>query len=181
MKKQILSTVSIAAIVGIILISVPNISAQSDNEEIPSWIKIIAGSWYKGEVSDTTFLNAMTSLIDSEIIVIPGYGKIDIQEEEILPMAFTLTTDKDTYTTNERVIINGTLPNNDIADVVVMMIRSTDEIGVDMMMVTNDKSGTYETYLTAGIHDVMLEDGEYYIRAQYQGEILTKTFTFTVN
>lgn len=163
------------------MLVIPVLAQESDNDVIPAWIKGVAVYWIEGSITDEKFVEVLQFLIEHEVIKIEGYGKIDIQEEEIIPMVFSLTIDKDAYTTNEKIIINGTLPNDDVADVIVMMIRSVDEVGVDMMMVTNDKSGEYETYLTAGIHKVMLDDGEYYIRAQYQGERLTKTFTFTAN
>jgi len=174
MKKILLLTLFLP------LLLIP-VYAQESEPLIPSWIKDMTAFWVEGSITDEKFVEILEFLIEHEVITIEGYGKIDIQEEVILPMVFSLTIDKDAYTTNEKIIINGTLPNDDVADVIVMMIRSVDEVGVDMMMVTNDKSGEYETYLTAGIHEVMLEDGDYYIRAQYQGERLTKTFTFTAN
>lgn len=174
-------TALIVLVLSISVIISPTLIYGQEESLIPEWIKPIASYWIEGSITDEKFIEVLEFLIEHEVIVIPGYGKIDIQGKGISPMAFSLTTDKDAYTTNERIIISGTLPNDNVADVIVMMIRSVDEVGADMMMVTNDKSGKYETYLTAGIHEAMLEDGEYYIRAQYQGERLTKTFTFTAN
>lgn len=77
MKKAILLT----AIIPFLLIPV---FAQTDDSSIPSWVKIIAGSWYKGEVSDTTFKNAMESLIKSNIIEIENPMYTALAEESEL-------------------------------------------------------------------------------------------------
>lgn len=54
-----------------------------EEELIPSWIKVIAGAWYNGELSDAEYVGAMEFLIEANIINING-TKYDIMEAEAL-------------------------------------------------------------------------------------------------
>jgi len=71
-------------IISIILVSIPSISAQSD--EIPSWIKGVANFWVEGGIDDTEFIEALEFLIDQNIIklgenVVVDNTMSELQEE----------------------------------------------------------------------------------------------------
>ena len=58
---------SISLIASSTLISIPNSSGQEDNQ-IPGWIKNIAGWWADGEISEDEFLTGIEYLINNNII-----------------------------------------------------------------------------------------------------------------
>ena len=58
--------------------------ADADGEKIPSWIKLTAGYWINGDVSDDEFLSALQFLVDKGILVIPNDGT-DKSEKSTLP------------------------------------------------------------------------------------------------
>jgi len=65
-KKYLLSLPIILGI--IVLISIPTISAQSETNEIPSWIKGVANFWIEGGIDDADFIEALEFLIDNNVI-----------------------------------------------------------------------------------------------------------------
>lgn len=67
MKKIIV--ISILAII-LLSVSFTSISAQS-KYDIPSWIKGVAGFWSEGKITDEDFGDALSFLIDNDIITIP--------------------------------------------------------------------------------------------------------------
>jgi len=74
MKKSLLS---IPVILGIIvLISGPSVIAQSENNEIPAWVKGLASFWVEDKITDIEFIEAIEFLIDSDIIKIGTNNKI---------------------------------------------------------------------------------------------------------
>lgn len=81
MKKSLILASIIA---GIIIISIPSISAQSESGEIPSWIKGVANFWVEGGINDTEFIEALEFLIDKNVIKLgenPGNNSSELQKE----------------------------------------------------------------------------------------------------
>lgn len=67
MNKKILLVLPV--ILGIIvLISVPSVTAQSESNEIPSWIKGVANFWIDGGINDAEFIEALEFMIDNNVI-----------------------------------------------------------------------------------------------------------------
>ena len=105
--------IPILIIVGVIFVGVFGVSyAQESNNipsyNIPNWFKSTASWWVEGQITDDEFGEALTDLIDNEIIVIEGYGKIDILEEQIENiMELTVSTDKKLYIDGETIHISG--------------------------------------------------------------------------
>ena len=62
---------SVLTLIAIGLFSVSDVYADSEEFEIPDWVKNIAGLWYDDSIGDHTFLGAIEYLIKNEIIVIP--------------------------------------------------------------------------------------------------------------
>lgn len=79
-KNEKILTISV--IIGIMMIiSIPSVMAQTDTIEIPSWIKIIAGAWYNDDVTDTEYADAMSFLIENNIIEIKSPLYMAMPEE----------------------------------------------------------------------------------------------------
>lgn len=57
--------------------------AEHDEIIIPSWIKIIAGAWYNGELSDAEYVGAMEFLIEANIININGTNNAELEAEAL--------------------------------------------------------------------------------------------------
>lgn len=66
MKKYLLLLPIILTI--IVLISVPSVMAQSESNEIPSWIKGVANFWIDGGINDAEFIEALEFMIDNNVI-----------------------------------------------------------------------------------------------------------------
>ena len=66
-QYTIIMILSISLIASSTLISIPNSSGQEDNQ-IPGWIKNIAGWWADGEISEDEFLTGIEYLINNNII-----------------------------------------------------------------------------------------------------------------
>ena len=47
------------------------------DEDVPNWIKVVAGAWADGMISTEEFLNAINFLISNGIIQVPGYVSLD--------------------------------------------------------------------------------------------------------
>jgi len=176
-KNEKLSIISVATIVGIILISVPSISAQSD-DSIPSWIKVVAGAWSENEITDSEYRDAMTFLIEHEIITIPGYGKIveeSVIEEDVI---LTLTTDKESYVRDEIMIVSGTLPDYG-SNSVTLMLTDPNNMIMSMKNVISDGDGAYSMDMRLD-SDIMKESGTYTLTSNYKGEKVQTTIEYSV-
>jgi len=172
-KNEILSTISIAAVMGIILISVPSILAQED-DTIPAWVKTIAGAWANDDLDDDSFLRAMEFLIMNEIINIPGYGMIDVPNEN---MTLSIVTDKEAYVGDEPIIVSMTLPNEYFGDIV---LTTRDESGGYYGQKIIYANGTAaEGIIELGLDVLLLNNGTYVIQGRYQDETVETTFGFT--
>ncbi len=64
MKKSLMTTIIIVLVV---IVSIPSIFAQSESNEIPIWIKVIAQAWANDEINDSDYQNAMVFLIEHGI------------------------------------------------------------------------------------------------------------------
>jgi len=166
-------------IVGIIILSIPNVTAQSQLDVIPEWVKGVAAFWVDDRIGDDEFVDALIFLIDNEIIEIPGYGKIIIQEEETELMTLTIDTDKETYVVEEKIKISGTLPNNDQDSISLLFISPSNNI-VSIKSINANGSGEYSTSLKID-GELMVESGNYILRVQYQGEKIETTISFDVS
>ena len=109
------------------LILIP-IYAQESENIIPSWIKGVAAFWVEGNITDEKFIEVLEFLIENEVIQIEGYGKIDILEEKSTNMELTVTTDKESYTVDDKMNISGTLPNNELDTIVILLISPSDNL-----------------------------------------------------
>ncbi len=52
----------------IVLISIPSVTAQSESNTIPSWIKGVASFWIEGGINDAEFVEALEFLVDNNVI-----------------------------------------------------------------------------------------------------------------
>ena len=53
--------------------------AQETQNEIPSWIKVVAGAWYNGEITDSEYKDAQEFLIEN--------GIFDVDRVSAIPVA----------------------------------------------------------------------------------------------
>ena len=148
--------------------------------QIPEWVKGIASFWVEGNISDAEFGKAIQFLFEHEIIQIEGYGKIDILEKESISVSLVVATDKEIYTTNEKMEINGTLQNNEEGNIVILLINPDNEI-VTIKQIPHNGSGEFTTSIVVGIQPAMIEDGNYILRVQYQGEKVETTISYNVS
>jgi len=176
MKKSLILASFIA---GIIVISIPSITAQSESGEIPEWVKGVAGFWVDDGIDDGEFIEALVFLIENEIIEIPGYGKIVIPEEETKLMALTINTDKQMYVIDEKIKITGALPNDDQDSISLLFLSPSNNI-VSIKSINANGSGEYSTSLKID-DELIIEDGDYILRIQYQGEKIETTISFDVS
>jgi len=80
MKKSLILASIIA---GIIIISIPGVTAQSDTVEIPSWIRGVANFWVEGGINDSEFIEALEFLIDQNIIKLGDNVVVDNTMSEL--------------------------------------------------------------------------------------------------
>jgi len=176
MNKIILPTILLLSIITIIGISTVY---ADEHETIPSWIKVVAGAWYEDKITDSEYRDAMTFLIEYEIIVIPGYGKIaDIDIPEIRDDdELGITTDKDSYIYGETMHISGTLPDYG-SDTIVLQIINPDNEMVSMFTIVSDGKGNFSKDLKLEIPS-MLQTAKYVIQCKYQGETVEIEFEYS--
>ena len=57
------------------IILIPNLSAKTSvvSDEIPSWIKMTAGWWANGEISEDEFLKGLEYLVKQGIMLLAGF------------------------------------------------------------------------------------------------------------
>jgi len=148
---------------------------ESEENEIPVWVKAIFGYYVEGLIDDTELIEAIEFLIESEIIVIEGYGKIINIEEPIDPQPMTLTvnTDQETYQQGDTIEISGTVPNNN-SDTVTIMMVTPDNLILTIQQVSSTLDGTYYDDIKT---ENIVEYGEYTINIQYDGEKIKKKIT----
>jgi len=146
---------------------------------IPEWVKAIASFWVDGSIVDEEFIDALTFLIDYDIIQIEGYGKIDaiIVEEEILPMELTIATDKESYTGGETMTIYGTIQYAKMEELVISVIRPDGMLAVMAQIYTNDV-GEYSQSIEIG--GTFTETGIYIVKSQYRSETVESTINYSV-
>ena len=86
MKKSLLSLPIILGI--IVIISVPSVVAQSESNEIPSWVKKNMVFWGDGLLEDNEVMNMLQWLINSNIIQIEN-NNIDVENTTYMELAET--------------------------------------------------------------------------------------------
>lgn len=165
--------ICIVAVTAIMTVSIGEIHAQ-ENNKIPEWFKSTASWWVQGLITDDEFSKALTDLIDNEIIVIEGYGKIDMPIEEIENMILSVDTDKESYSSNEDVIISGTIPNGNTG---VVNIHMYDGIGIHVAgLNANMNDGKYQ--ITFPLIADWYNEGEWTIHARYWDNKITTNFNY---
>lgn len=140
MKKSLLYLPIILGI--IILISVPSVTAQSESNTIPSWIKGVANFWIDGGINDAEFIEALEFLIDNNVIklgesivVNNTMSVITTEQKDILDLTISQKEDRIKILENE---IN-TL-NNKISSMPVIPSESEMIINLNRQIETlNDK------------------------------------------
>lgn len=175
-KNEKILTISVIISIMIVL-STPSVIAQSESDVIPSWVKGVANFWVEGNITDSEFIEAIKFLIESEIIVIDGYEKMINTKNsiELQVMILTVITDKETYQTNEPIIISGTVPNNNSGTVTIIIINSSGNI-MTITQVSSTSSGTYtKTILTENSSG--LSNGMYKVQVQYDSEKIETSFS----
>ena len=168
-------------LIGVVIFAVAFSLQMSYGEKqtnIPEWVKGIASYWVDGNITDDEFAEAIEFLLDQEIIKISGYGKIDIQEEEPIPMSLTVSTDKNSYSSGDIINVNITVPDNESGFVLLMLVGPDNNI-VSMKNVYPDKNEEYKETFKIEKYATMTKSGEYTIRIQYQGEKIEQKITLT--
>jgi len=136
MNKKILTISIITSI--IVVMSIPSVIAQSEDDEIPSWVKIIAGAWFNDDIEDIEYINAMSFLIERGIIEIqnPIY-MVQPEESELIinlnAQISTLNTQVNQYETiittleeENHSLSDKAVTDDVLADLETMRIRSND-------------------------------------------------------
>lgn len=146
---------------------------------IPKWVKGIFVIWIDDQIKDDEFLEALTFLIDNEIIKIPGYGKINILEEEIKIMNLSVDMDKELYHQDNIIEISGTVPNNN-SDTVTIMIIDPKGLIMTLQQVSSTNDGTFtKTFLTENLSN--LSNGMYKVTVQYGSEKVETSFNYSID
>ncbi len=156
------------------------ITYGEEQTSIPEWVKGIASYWVDGNITDDEFAEAIEFLLENEIITISGYGKIDIQEEEFVTMALTVSTDKETYVSGDIIDVSITLPDNKL-EPVQLLIVDPEGFLISIMNVYPDKNGEYKESFETERYTIMNKSGEYIFRVQYKGERIETTIDFNAN
>lgn len=194
MKKSLLFLPIILGI--IVLISVPSITAQSESNEIPSWIKSIASAWGNNQLTDTEFTEALEFLIENEVIVLPNYQRIipsisestvstdteidnntEIEIETMMVESeIQVSTDKTSYISGENISISGSIETlEEYAQSVVIVIIDPNGGVADIAQVMPESDGSY-SHVTSS--NAITIEGEYQIRVQYGSYKTTTNFNF---
>ena len=88
---NLLSLVSIVVLISSLGVAI----AATDTDELPSWVKEIAGFWSNDQISDSEFISALQYLVSNKIIVIPDSNTV-VQPEadniEPIPVTIMQTT-----------------------------------------------------------------------------------------
>jgi len=148
---------------------------------IPDWIKAVAIYWIEGSITDEKFIEVLEFLIEHEVIVISGYGKI---VEEVIPdkvevsSILTLATDKDVYSKGETMQISGTLPDYGSKQITFMLI-SPDNMIVTIGNILPDGNWNYSTTIKL-VHNAIDKTGDYVLRLKYNAETVEKTISIGV-
>lgn len=151
-------------------------SYAEKNNEIPSWVKLIAGAWSNDEITDSEFTGAMKFLIENEMIVIDGYGKIDIPIEEPKDMELTVSTDKISYVRGDDIIISGTIPQSKGGELLIM-VRYADMAFIEMYNVSA-QDGQYKKIISTTDRDDF-ETKEFTIEVRYNSEKIFTNFQYS--
>lgn len=185
MKKTQMIIISALVFALIPVLVIPVLANGDDDKEdqIPNWVKGVFAFWVDGEIEDLELVDALEFLIDKEVIVIPGYGKIVKEDVSITTLTeddyeLTITTDKKSYVYGETVIISGTLSDYG-SNTILMMIVNPDNSIMELSNVLPDGQGTYskDWKLTS---PALMEYGTYVISITYQGEKLKTSFEYNM-
>ncbi|QLH06588.1 hypothetical protein [Nitrosopumilus ureiphilus] len=197
MKKIIFFTIIVFLLVGV---SITSISAQSQYQ-IPSWVKGVANFWVEGNISDSDFGEAITFLIDQQILKISIIeqlqnenaqlkaenlelrSQLDLPEPTSEPTSeptimVTISTDQDSYDIGDSIYVKG-LVRNYISDVVTLVISNPEGDTVTLDQLTPRTNGLFTSNYPIG--SMFDSSGTYQITVKHKGIIATSTFEFTNN
>jgi len=146
--------------------------------QIPEWVKGVASFWVEGNISDTEFGDAIKFLLEHEIIIIDGYGKIVEKYMVVEDYELKVTTDKESYVRDAIMMVSGTLPDYGSSSVTFMLTDPNNMI-MFMKSVISDGDGTYSMDVKLG-SDIMKESGTYTLTANYKGEKVQTTIKYSV-
>jgi hypothetical protein len=68
-------------LVATLMLLLPLVQASYAEQEIPEWIKMNAGWWANGDISESDFVQGMEFLINKEILVVPTVETTDISSD----------------------------------------------------------------------------------------------------
>lgn len=161
--------------------------AFADNDEIPVWVKGVASFWVQGQITDAEFIEAIEFLIENKIIEISGYEKVTTEiitasEAIIIPvepkeMILSVSTDKESYQTDEVITISGTVPNNN-SDTVTIMITDSKNSIMSMAQVSSMSDGTYTYTINIKDYSLILNE-DYTVQVQYNSEKIKTNFSLS--
>jgi len=140
----------------IVILSIPSVTAQSETNEIPSWIKGVANFWIEGGIDDADFIEALEFLIDNNVIKLGENVVLDntmsvitTEQKNILDLTISQKEDRIKILENEVNVLN-----NKISSMAVQPLES--EIIVNL----NEQIQTLHDKIDKGeeAKDIMEED-----------------------
>lgn len=202
--KKLLFLLIIPVLLITVIIPIQAQQEEETNDVIPSWVKgILLDLWADNSISDEAFIQVLTHLIESEIIVIDGYGKIN--EEYIISTSYientltkevsveestsqpqlssstviTVEIDKTEYSINDKILISGEVRDLYSGIPVSIIIKTDNNELISISQVTIDDDKKYNDEIT--IEGNLWVSGEYTIEVQY-GSVNRMTSTiFSIN
>lgn len=167
-----------------------------EDDEIPDWIKEIAGFWSEDKISDSEFSQGIKFLIENEIIRISEMEKLKQENEELRAENISLTyqleemktgedsklrislhTNKSIYQANDDIMIFGTVSHLvDNHQVGIVISDSSGKI-LAVAKITPNIDGSYGFIAK---DPIFKEFGEYSVNVYYGGAAYAHT-TYTYN
>lgn len=178
------------------LLIIPVYAQESTESSIPSWIKSIAGAWSNDQLTDIEFTEALEFLIESEVISLPNYQRIDSSVDDfdifdnietdnnleaelesiMVDSEISVSTDKTAYTSDENVTISGSIKTlEEYAQSVTIVVVDPNGNVADIAQVMPKDDGSFSHITSSGKITVV---GEYEIRVQYGSDKITSNFDF---
>jgi len=170
--------------------------SYSSSFDIPDWIRGVAGFWAEEKITDDDFGEALTFLIENEIIVIPQIEKLRSQILELenenarlreqlanldnnLPppliqsSEIDLSLSKTSYKEGETIVISGRVATIiDDASLTIHIFNQGNLIEIAQLVVAQDGSFTH-TIIAQGSQ--WQNEGDYIVRASYGESNITET------
>lgn len=172
MNRTVILFGLLLTIVSTIVLSPVLVYSEKEDLLIPEWIKGVALFWVEESIDDEEFIEALEFLLENEIIQVPGWGEIDIEDEPI-DMILSVNTDKEEYIPRDVMQITGTLPDYNQHSIVIVF-SDPDNMLAALLSFDSNGSGEYSTSINIGGPSMYI-DGDYTLRVQYEGESVEKT------